>query len=193
MKGCSFNERANKEAALEYDLSQPRSPPTEEGDTGSEYALETCGFFQIANHGIHISMLEEMKKGVKGFFEQDDEVKNQWYTRDSSGKYKLVYNSNFDLYAAPVTNWRDTFYCPMAPNPPQPPELPFVCRDVFIEYSKQAMNLGKLQTSMVYEPTKDLLSKANPAKYKSTTLEEYENHVISKGLDDTSALFHFNI
>nr|GEV88651.1 2-oxoglutarate (2OG) and Fe(II)-dependent oxygenase superfamily protein [Tanacetum cinerariifolium] len=102
MKGCSFNERANKEAALEYDLSQPRSPPTEEGDTGSEYALETCGFFQIANHGIHISMLEEMKKGVKGFFEQDDEVKNQWYTRDSSGKYKLVYNSNFDLYAAPL-------------------------------------------------------------------------------------------
>ncbi|GKB38651.1 1-aminocyclopropane-1-carboxylate oxidase homolog 1-like protein [Tanacetum coccineum] len=49
-------------------------------------ALETWGFFQIVNHGIPISMLEEMKKGVKGFFEQDDEVKKQWYTRDSSGK-----------------------------------------------------------------------------------------------------------
>ncbi|GKA94964.1 2-oxoglutarate (2OG) and Fe(II)-dependent oxygenase superfamily protein [Tanacetum coccineum] len=49
-------------------------------------ALETWGFFQIVNHGIPISMLEEMKKGVKGFFEQDDEVKKQWYTRDSNGK-----------------------------------------------------------------------------------------------------------
>ncbi|GJS53181.1 1-aminocyclopropane-1-carboxylate oxidase homolog 1-like protein [Tanacetum coccineum] len=276
-------------------------------------ALETWGFFQIVNHGIPISMLEEMKKGVKGFFEQDDEVKKQWYTRDSSGKYKLVYNSNFDLYAidAPVTNWRDTFYCPMAPNPPQPPELPSACR-CFDRVLKQAMNLGiclfelisealglnpnhlidmgcveglailghyypwypqpelaigtykhtdnnfitillqdhigglqvfhqnhwidvppnpqalvvnlitndkfvsaehrvlankisprvsvasffttgKLQTSMVYEPIKDLLSDANPAKYRSTTVEEYENHVISKGLNGTSALLHFKI
>ncbi|GJZ30241.1 1-aminocyclopropane-1-carboxylate oxidase homolog 1-like protein, partial [Tanacetum coccineum] len=52
---------------------------------------------------------------------------------------------------------------------------------------------GKLQTSMVYEPIKDLLSDANPAKYRSTTVEEYENHVISKGLNGTSALLHFKI
>ncbi|PWA68274.1 2-oxoglutarate (2OG) and Fe(II)-dependent oxygenase superfamily protein [Artemisia annua] len=94
-------------------------------------ALESWGFFQIVNHGISNSTLEEVKKGVRGFFEQDDEVKKEWYTRDMSGKTRVVYNSNFDLYAAPVTNWRDTFFCSMAPNPPEPHKLPQPCRLVF--------------------------------------------------------------
>ncbi|KAJ0769927.1 putative non-heme dioxygenase domain, isopenicillin N synthase [Helianthus annuus] len=91
-------------------------------------ALESWGFFQLVNHGIPISILEDMKKGVMDFHEQESEVKKQWYTRDMSGKTRVIYNSNFDLYAAPVTNWRDTFYCTMAPNPPQPHELPPPCR-----------------------------------------------------------------
>ncbi|PWA77944.1 2-oxoglutarate (2OG) and Fe(II)-dependent oxygenase superfamily protein [Artemisia annua] len=91
-------------------------------------ALKTWGFFQIVNHGISNSTLEEVKKGVREFFEQDDEVKKEWYTRDMSGKTRVVYNSNFDLYAAPVTNWRDTFFCMMAPYHPEPHELPQPCR-----------------------------------------------------------------
>ncbi|KAJ0937969.1 putative deacetoxyvindoline 4-hydroxylase [Helianthus annuus] len=70
------------------------------------------------------------------------ELKKQWYTRDMSGKTRVIYNSNFDLYAAPVTSWRDTFNCTMAPNPPQPHELPPPCRDILLEYSKQVMKLG---------------------------------------------------
>ncbi|KAJ0945843.1 putative deacetoxyvindoline 4-hydroxylase [Helianthus annuus] len=105
-------------------------------------ALESWGFFQLVNHGILNNILEEMMKGVMDFYEQESEVKKQWYTRDMSGKTRVVYNSNFDLYAAPVTNWRDTFYCTMAPNPPQPHELPPPCRDILLEYSKQVMKLG---------------------------------------------------
>ncbi|KAJ0775663.1 putative oxoglutarate/iron-dependent dioxygenase, non-heme dioxygenase domain-containing protein [Helianthus annuus] len=105
-------------------------------------ALESWGFFQLVNHGIPNNILEEMMKGVMDFYEQESEVKKQWYTRDMSGKTRVVYNSNFDLYAAPVTNWRDTFYCTMAPNPPQPHELPPPCRDILLEYSKQVMKLG---------------------------------------------------
>ncbi|KAM0030526.1 putative deacetoxyvindoline 4-hydroxylase [Helianthus debilis subsp. tardiflorus] len=105
-------------------------------------ALESWGFFQLVNHGIPNNILEEMIKGVMGFYEQESEVKKQWYTRDMSGKTRVIYNSNFDLYAAPVTNWRDTFYCTMAPNPPEPHELPPPCRDILLEYSKQVMKLG---------------------------------------------------
>ena len=89
-------------------------------------ASETWGFFQIVNHGIPESVLEEMKDGVRCFFEQETEVKKEFYTRDPTKP--VVYNSNFDLYSGISTNWRDTFMIHMAPNPPKPEDLPKVCR-----------------------------------------------------------------
>ncbi|GAA0149164.1 oxidoreductase [Lithospermum erythrorhizon] len=83
---------------------------------------------------------QEMINGTHRFFEQDVEVKKQWYTRDNTRK--VVHNSNFDLYHSPAANWRDTIYCLMAPNPPKPQELPETCRDILIEYSEQIMTLG---------------------------------------------------
>ncbi|KAL2469750.1 1-aminocyclopropane-1-carboxylate oxidase1 [Abeliophyllum distichum] len=103
-------------------------------------ASETWGFFQVVNHGIPVSVLEEMLRGVRRFFEQETEVKKQFYTRDVT--QKVVYNSNSDLYSSPVANWRDTFFCFMAPNPPKPEELPDACRDIQIEYSKHVLRLG---------------------------------------------------
>lgn len=89
-------------------------------------ASERWGFFQVLNHGIPVSILEEMENGVRRFYEQDVELKKKMYTRDATKK--VVYNSNFDLYSGTAANWRDTFYCLMAPNPPDPEELPAVCR-----------------------------------------------------------------
>ncbi|KAL6192086.1 hypothetical protein ACLB2K_038473 [Fragaria x ananassa] len=113
-------------------------------------ASETWGFFQIENHGIPFDVLEEMKKGVLGFHEQDTEVKKQFYTRDHSIS-PVIYNSNFDLYSAPATNWRDSFLCYMAPIPPKIEDLPEVCREILVEYSKQVMKLGKLLFELLSE------------------------------------------
>ncbi|XP_059448775.1 1-aminocyclopropane-1-carboxylate oxidase homolog 1-like isoform X2 [Corylus avellana] len=90
-------------------------------------ASETWGFFQLVNHGIPVSVLEEMKEGVRRFNEQDNQVKKGFYTRDPMKP--VVYNSNFDLYSAPATNWRDTFFCQTAPNPPKPEDLPVACSE----------------------------------------------------------------
>lgn len=89
-------------------------------------ASEKWGFFQVVNHGIPQSVIEEMKAGVRRFYEQDFESKKEFYTRD--GTKPVVYNSNFDLFSAPAANWRDTMYCIMAPNPPKPQDLPLACR-----------------------------------------------------------------
>ncbi|KAK6138888.1 hypothetical protein DH2020_027369 [Rehmannia glutinosa] len=103
-------------------------------------ASEKWGFFQVVNHGIPISILEEMLNGVRRFHEQDKEIKKQYYTRDFTKK--MIYNSNFDLYSSPAASWRDSFNCIMAPNPPELEDLPSACREILMEYGKQVMGLG---------------------------------------------------
>ncbi|KAL2463659.1 1-aminocyclopropane-1-carboxylate oxidase-like protein 3 [Forsythia ovata] len=88
--------------------------------------LVDAGITKVINHGIPDSVLEEMLDGVRRFYEQDTEVKKEWYTRDTTRR--VVYNSNFDLYSAPSANWRDTIFCPMAPDLPKPDELPLKTR-----------------------------------------------------------------
>lgn len=92
-------------------------------------ASATWGFFQVVNHGVPTNVLEEMLEGVRRFYEQDTEIKKQWYTRD--GSKTVVYNSNFDLFSAGLANWRDTCYVNMAPKSPAPDELPETCRYFF--------------------------------------------------------------
>lgn len=89
-------------------------------------ASATWGFFQVINHGIPDSVLEEMLNGTRRFYEQDAAERKKWYTRDFGSR--VVYNSNFDLYSALSANWRDTVYCQMAPHSPDPHQLPPVCR-----------------------------------------------------------------
>nr|GME20232.1 1-aminocyclopropane-1-carboxylate oxidase homolog 1-like [Ipomoea batatas] len=104
-------------------------------------ASETWGFFLVTNHGIPSNVLEETMRGVQAFHEQDTEAKMEWYTRDLSRR--VVYNSNFNLYStAPAADWRDTLRCIMDPNPPHPQDLPPVCSDVLIKYSKEVQKLG---------------------------------------------------
>ncbi|XP_023739979.1 1-aminocyclopropane-1-carboxylate oxidase homolog 1 [Lactuca sativa] len=103
-------------------------------------ASANLGIFQVVNHGIPVSVMEEVVQGVRRFHEQTDEVKKGFYTRDLSSTF--VYNSNYDLYSSPALNWRDTFFSFMAPSPPPPEKLPEVCRDIQIEYSNQVMKLG---------------------------------------------------
>ncbi|KAL3359721.1 hypothetical protein AABB24_016306 [Solanum stoloniferum] len=106
-------------------------------------ASETWGFFQVVNHGIPLSVMEEMLQGTRRFFEQDVDIKKQYYTRDNTKK--VVHVSNFDLYSpsVPATNWRDSIFCLMAPNHPSPEELPIACREILMEFSNHVMTLGK--------------------------------------------------
>ncbi|GLT99434.1 hypothetical protein SLE2022_168730 [Rubroshorea leprosula] len=103
----------------------------------------------VVNHGIHVSVLEEMKDGVCKFFEQDIEAKKVFYSRDFSRRFR--YNSNFDLYTAPVANRRDTCFSVMAPDPAKPEELPAALRDILPEYSKQVMRLGIFMFKLLSE------------------------------------------
>lgn len=93
-------------------------------------ACETWGFFQVVNHGIPVSVLDEMIGGIRAFHEGDLEMKQQFYNREFSNKH-VVYNTNFDLYkVSSSTNWRDSLNVVMLPRGPKPEDLPAICRYV---------------------------------------------------------------
>ncbi|KAG5581798.1 hypothetical protein H5410_052425 [Solanum commersonii] len=122
-------------------LILPPKNRTDSSDTLRD-ASETWGFFQVVNHDIPISVLDEMLRGARQFFEQHIEIKKQYYTRDITKK--VVHASNFDLYSPSVraANWRDYIFFKMAPNPPSPEEFPRPSREILMDYSKHMMALG---------------------------------------------------
>ncbi|XP_061374541.1 1-aminocyclopropane-1-carboxylate oxidase homolog 3-like [Gastrolobium bilobum] len=81
-----------------------------------------------------------MLAAAREFHELPQELKAEYYTREK--KRKVKYGSNFDLYRSKYANWRDTLFCDMGPEPLDPQQLPFVCRDVTMEYSRQVQVLG---------------------------------------------------
>ncbi|XP_031373149.1 1-aminocyclopropane-1-carboxylate oxidase homolog 1-like isoform X1 [Punica granatum] len=111
-------------------------------------ASRRWGFFQVVNHGIPESLLDEMLEGVRRFHEQDTQLKKAFYTRDRSKK--VLYMSNFDLFSAPTANWRDTLYV-TASDPSDREELPEVCRDILIGYSARVRQLAYTLLELISE------------------------------------------
>ncbi|XP_015887926.3 1-aminocyclopropane-1-carboxylate oxidase homolog 1-like [Ziziphus jujuba] len=105
------------------------------------YACENWGFFQVVNHGISLELLDKMVDGIRRFHEQDPELKKEFYSRDSTNR-RARFSTNFDLYQAPATNWRDTLSCVLAPRAPNPEDLPEVCGEIILDYSDKVMALG---------------------------------------------------
>lgn len=91
-----------------------------------QHAGQKWGFFQIVNHGIPKTDMEEVLAGIRKFHEQDSEVKKGFYTRDV--KKKVLFLSNFDLFQAPTACWRDTLAVLLDSTTPDTDSLPTVCR-----------------------------------------------------------------
>jgi len=89
-------------------------------------ACKEWGFFQVINHGISVSVLDEMISGIRRFHEQDVDARKPFYTRDKSKKVR--YFSNGSLFTDPAANWRDSLTFSVSPDPPNPEEIPQVCR-----------------------------------------------------------------
>ncbi|XVF62889.1 hypothetical protein PTKIN_Ptkin09bG0045000 [Pterospermum kingtungense] len=103
-------------------------------------ACQKWGFFQAVNHGILVTTLEEIIRGIRRFHEQEPESKEGLYSREESKK--VTFNTKIDMSQALTAYWRDTLTCVMAPHPPAPEQLPEACRDIMLDYTNNVMNLG---------------------------------------------------
>ncbi|CDY70835.1 BnaCnng70010D [Brassica napus] len=87
-------------------------------------AMDKFGFFQAINHGIPLEVMEKMKEGIRAFHAQDPEARK---------------------------SWRDTLSCFMFPDVPKTDELPDICREIMLDYSKRVMMFGELIFELISE------------------------------------------
>lgn len=103
-------------------------------------AAGTWGFFQVASHGVPLTVLDGMIEGVRNFHEMDTDEKKKYYTRDFSNKVR--YTCNFDLYTSKAADWRDSVTIAFTDELKDGQHLPVSCRSNMVEYSKHVKSLG---------------------------------------------------
>ncbi|CAI9261510.1 unnamed protein product [Lactuca saligna] len=120
---------------------------SEKGDRRKEIveqirvASETWGFFQVINHEIPKSLLDETIDCIRMFHEQESEIKMKFYSRDRMNKVR--FDSNLDLYQSRAANWRDTLTLSMfILDDLNPDEVPSICRETMLEYIKHVTKFG---------------------------------------------------
>ncbi|KAH0931948.1 hypothetical protein HID58_009065 [Brassica napus] len=130
----------------------PKDALTDKKPSVPDLAIPIIDFASVhVDTASREAVVEKIEDGGRRFHEEDPEVKKRYFSRDLANK-NFVYHSNFDLYgSSPSVNWRDTFACYIAPDPPTPDELPVTCRDAMFEYSKHVMSLGGLLFELLSE------------------------------------------
>ncbi|XP_022760890.1 1-aminocyclopropane-1-carboxylate oxidase homolog [Durio zibethinus] len=85
------------------------------------------GFFQVVNHGLPPSVLNNIIDGVRKFSERDLDEKKEFYSRDRARRVR--FNRNYDLFQSNRADWRDTLSVSMPTSDHvEPNELPTSCR-----------------------------------------------------------------
>ncbi|KAJ0969151.1 hypothetical protein J5N97_022028 [Dioscorea zingiberensis] len=127
------------------DLSLPRSTVIDHIVSASKQ----WGFFQVVNHGIPLSAIENTISAIRSFHELPADVRSQHYTRERVGG--VSYSSNLDLFRARAASWRDTVQIHMGPVRPEVDRIPAVCRAETLAWDEHAKEIAREVMGMMCE------------------------------------------
>ncbi|KAJ0093143.1 hypothetical protein Patl1_25168 [Pistacia atlantica] len=131
-------------------IDEQYEPGDKSGSGGCKFTIPIIDFQGIdKDPSLRCEIIGKVGNACEKFHEQDTEVKKELYSRDETRA--AVYHSNFDLYRAPVANWRDTLSCRMVPLPANSDELPTVCRDILIDYCDEIRKVGVTVFGLISE------------------------------------------
>ena len=115
-------------------------------------ATSSWGFFQVINHGIPLSVLDETMNAIKAFHDQPHEVKSKFYTR-AHNREGVIYTSNFDLYRTNAATWLDSLAVWLSPEKKraEEKEIPEVCRKELLAWDLHSEKVAETLLELLSE------------------------------------------
>ncbi|XP_039145216.1 1-aminocyclopropane-1-carboxylate oxidase homolog 3-like [Dioscorea cayenensis subsp. rotundata] len=112
-------------------------------------ACRNWGFFQLINHDIPLSTIENTISAVRSFHELPATIRSQHYRRTPGAG--VSYFSNLDLFLSEAASWKDTLKITFGPVPPEVDQIPEVCRSELVAWDEQVKEVAKQVMGMMCE------------------------------------------
>ncbi|XP_024988037.1 feruloyl CoA ortho-hydroxylase 2-like [Cynara cardunculus var. scolymus] len=141
-KRISKQDEATSLENMTIDLSELDGPNHDQVVQAIVHAAETLGFFQVANHGVPLELLESLKVAAHSFFGQPAK-KKAVYLKGVNPSPMVEYGTSFAPEKEKSLEWKD-YVSMMYTNDADALEFwPNECKEVVLEYVKTSMEMVK--------------------------------------------------